>query len=158
MRRNDREITDRQEILDILRKCDVVRLGINTPDHPYIMPMNFGVEAEGSSLTLWFHCAPEGSKLDLIRKNPRVGLEADCSHNFIPGEKACCYTMEYESVIGCGNISICDDKESKLRGLTAVMRHYAPDETFTFSDTELAVVCVLRLDVTQVTGKHLKRV
>lgn len=157
MRRNDREIRERQEILDILNKCEVIRLGINTPDYPYVVPMNFGIETEGQSLTLWFHCALEGSKLDLIRKNPRVGFEADCSRKLITSDKACRYTMEYESVIGYGNINICNDISGKLRGLKAVMRHYAAGEDFAFSDTELAIVCVLRLDVMQITGKCLKK-
>jgi len=44
MRRNDREIKSREEMLEILSKCDVIRLGINTLDYPYVVPMNFGVE------------------------------------------------------------------------------------------------------------------
>ena len=158
MRRSDRELKDRAGILDILNRCDVIRLGINTPDYPYVVPMNFGMETEGQSLTLWFHCAPEGLKLGNIGKDPRVGFEADCSRNLIPGETACCYTMEYESVIGCGIIHIPDDAESKLRGLNAIMRHYAPEEDFSFSESELAAVCVLRLEVVQITGKRLKSV
>lgn len=35
MRRNDREITDRQEILKIMRKCDVFRLALNDDGFPY---------------------------------------------------------------------------------------------------------------------------
>ena len=157
MRRNDREIKSREEILTILNKCDVVRLGIKTPDYPYIVPMNFGMETEGDSFTLWLHSAPEGLKLDNISKDPRAGFEADCSHNLIAGEKACRYTMEYESVIGCGSVSIPNDSDSKRRGLQLIMRHYFPDEKFSFSDSELAAVCILRLDVVQITGKRLKK-
>jgi nitroimidazol reductase NimA-like FMN-containing flavoprotein (pyridoxamine 5'-phosphate oxidase superfamily) len=155
MRRSDREVKDHSAILDILNRCDVIRLGINTPDFPYVVPMNFGTETEGESLILWFHCAPEGLKLDNIKKDPRVGFEADCSRSLIPGKNACYYTMEYESVIGCGNISILTDDDSKLRGLKAIMRHYAPEEDFSFTEPALAPVCVLRLDVTQITGKRL---
>jgi len=159
MRRSDREIKDRQDILDVLNKCDVIRLGINTPDYPYIVPMNFGIEAEGQSLTLWFHCAPEGLKLNLIKNNHRVGFEADCLHKLIPdeNENACGYTMEYESVIGCGDISVCGDNADKLGGLKSIMHHYDPSKDFIFSDTELTTVCVLKLDVMQVTGKRLKK-
>ena len=156
MRRNDREITNRQEILDILFKCGVIRLVINTPNYPYVVPMNFGIEAEGQTLTLWFHSACEGMKLDLIKQDNRLGFEADCSNNIIAGGRACDYTIEYESVIGFGDMEICDDIESKLRGLRAIMRHYVPGEEFTFTDTELAAVCVLRLNVKQITGKRLK--
>jgi nitroimidazol reductase NimA-like FMN-containing flavoprotein (pyridoxamine 5'-phosphate oxidase superfamily) len=157
MRRTDHEIKSEQDIFDVLNRCDVIRLGINTPNHPYVVPMNFGVETDGQVLTLWLHCASAGLKLDLIRQDPRVGFEADCSHNLITGEKACQYTMEYESVIGCGTVQICADDDSKKRGLKVIMRHYAPDKDFNFSEPELAAVCVLRLDVTQITGKRLSR-
>ena len=158
MRRNDREISNLQECLDILKKCDVLRLGIITPDYPYVVPMNFGVETEGQRVTLWLHCAPEGLKLDLIKETSRVGFEADCSHNLVSGKKACHYTMEYESVIGCGRMSIPNDHNSKRCGLRAIMRTYAPDKDFDFTESELASVCVLRLDVVQITGKRLKTV
>lgn len=157
MRRSDREVKNRQEILDILNKCEVLHLGINTPDYPYVVPMNFGVEIENDSIVLWLHCATEGLKLDLINKNPRVGFEADCPHKIIAGENACQYTMEYESVIGCGRISVCDYSEDKLRGLKTIMRHYEPKKDFSFPETALSSVCVLRIDVMQITGKCLKK-
>jgi nitroimidazol reductase NimA-like FMN-containing flavoprotein (pyridoxamine 5'-phosphate oxidase superfamily) len=158
MRRSDREIKDMQEIFGILKKCDSLRLGINPPDYPYVVPVNFGVELDGQSITLWFHSAPEGLKLDLIKQDPHVGFEADCSRNLIAGDKACYYSMSYESVIGFGNICVCNDNGSKLRGLNAIMCHYVPEENFKFSDSELDPVCVLRLDVTQITGKRIKSV
>ena len=156
MRRSDREIKHREEILAVLSKCDVMCIGINSPDYPYVVPMNFGIEAVDDSITIWFHSAPEGIKLDRISKDPRVGFEADCSHNLITGEKACNFSMEYESVVGCGNISIPNDNESKRRGLQSIMHHYAAESDFSFSDSELAAVCVLRLDVMQIAGKRLK--
>jgi len=158
MRRSDREVKGRQNVFDILMKCDILRLGINTPDFPYIVPMNFGAELDGQAMTIWLHCAHEGLKLDLIERDPRVGFEADCSLKLLPAEKAGNFSMAYESVIGCGSVSICGDNESKLRGLKALMRHYVPDRDFDFTDSELGTVCVLRIDVLQATGKRNKAV
>jgi len=157
MRRADREITDHQEILAVLGRCSVIHLGINTSDYPYVVPMNFGFDNQGDSLTLWFHCAADGLKLDLIRQNPQVGFAADCSHRLITGDKARNYSMEYESVAGFGNISICEDGADKQRGLQAIMHHYAPKRAFEFTELELSSVCILRLDVLQITGKRLMK-
>jgi nitroimidazol reductase NimA-like FMN-containing flavoprotein (pyridoxamine 5'-phosphate oxidase superfamily) len=33
MRRSDREIKNEQDIFDVLNRCDVIRLGINTPNY-----------------------------------------------------------------------------------------------------------------------------
>ena len=156
MRRTDRELTEKSEILEILSKCQVMRLGIYSPDYPYVVPMNFGYDSNGHSLTLWFHCSKEGTKLDLISQNSKVGFEADCSHNLIFGEKACNFTMEYESVMGSGTITICSKIEDKRKGLKAIMRQYVPDGQYEFSDDELSALCVLRLDVSSITGKRLK--
>ena len=154
MRRNDREVKSHEEILEILKRCDVIRLGIITPDYPYVVPMNFGFESNGKALTLWLHCANEGLKLDLIKRNCRVGFEADCSHRLITGEAACDYTMEYESVIGCGDIHICNDTQSKLCGLKSIMEHYEPEKEFAIPEQMLASVCVLRINVMQIAGKR----
>ena len=157
MRRKEREIACSDDIVDVLRRCNVIRLGLNTGGYPYVVPMNFGIESEGGSFILWFHSAPHGLKLELIRQNPKVGFEADCSLNLVVGERARGYTMEYESVIGHGDIEICEDSIAKRRGLKAIMRHYAPGRDFDFRDDEIADLVVLRLDVVQITGKRLKR-
>ena len=45
MRRGDREITDFAEILEVLKKADTIRLGLNGAPYPYVVPLSFGFEA-----------------------------------------------------------------------------------------------------------------
>lgn len=48
MRRTDREIMDRQELLDVMARCDVCRLALNDESgYPYVVPLNFGMEEPG---------------------------------------------------------------------------------------------------------------
>ena len=54
MRRSDREITDFEKMIDIVRDCDVCRLAINTDGAPYIIPLNFGMSVENGVLALYF--------------------------------------------------------------------------------------------------------
>ena len=68
MRRSDREIKDFDEIIKVINKCDVCRLAINDGDYPYIVPMNFGLNIEDGKVVLYFHCASEGKKLELLKK------------------------------------------------------------------------------------------
>ena len=154
MRRTDREVTDRQEIISILNKCEVIRLGLNTPDYPYVVTMNFGFVDMKPQLAIFLHCAPEGLKLDLIKQDNRVGFAADCSHRLITGEKACNYSMKYESVMGRGVVRVCADNERKIQGLRAIMGHYTPEREFTFTEQQLASICVLHLEVREITGKR----
>ena len=49
MRRRDREITDREKMLEIVAECDCCRLGLVDNGEAYIVPMNFGFEDAGSA-------------------------------------------------------------------------------------------------------------
>lgn len=86
MRRADREITDRAELLEVIAGCDVCRLAINDEEVPYILPLNFGEEVRGDKLLLYFHGAAEGRKYELISRDPQVSFEMDCSHRIVLDE------------------------------------------------------------------------
>jgi nitroimidazol reductase NimA-like FMN-containing flavoprotein (pyridoxamine 5'-phosphate oxidase superfamily) len=116
MRRKDKEIVDIEDIIKIIKKCDVCRLGIFDDEYPYIIPLNFGYNYENGELSLYFHSAVEGKKLDLIKKNNKVAFEMDCSTELISSEVPCGYTMTYESICGNGVIEILNDYE-KIQGL-----------------------------------------
>ena len=66
MRRKDREISDYSEIIRIIESCSVCRLGLMDENEAYIVPMNFGYIVENKELTLYFHSAKEGRKIDLM--------------------------------------------------------------------------------------------
>ena len=110
MRRHDREITDKNEILEIMNRCDVCRLAFNDGDYPYILPLNFGLEEKDGHIILYFHSALEGYKSELIKRDNRVSFEMDCKHELkYDDEKGYC-TMAYESVIGRGRIEVLPDE------------------------------------------------
>lgn len=62
------------ELLEIMRRCDVCRLALNNEGYPYIVPMNFGLSVDEDKISLIFHSALEGMKLDLIRKDNRASF------------------------------------------------------------------------------------
>jgi len=158
MRRSDREITAKMEIMQIVEKCDVCRLAFSDNDIPYIVPVNFGFEYTDGRLILYFHGASEGKKHEIITKNPRACFEMDCSHKLIEAEEAADYTMEYESVIGNGKISYITEKSEKTKALNFLMKQYAKEKSFSFSDHVIESVTVFKLDVLEFTGKRLKKV
>lgn len=157
MRRADREVTDKAEIIRIIEKCDVCHLALSRDNIPYIVPMNFGFDYLQGVLTLYFHGAKEGTKLQIISENPAACFQMDCSHKLIEAEQAGHYTMEYESVIGNGTIFMCDSNEEKLKALGQLMKTYAKDRDFQFPDSVLDSVTVFKLVVSDFTGKRLKK-
>ena len=46
MRRSDRMITDREEIVDVLDSCKVFRMAVHDEEGMYIVPLNFGYTYE----------------------------------------------------------------------------------------------------------------
>ena len=152
MRRKDREITDFNEIINIIKKCDVCRIALNDKDFPYIVPLNFGLDIQGKEVYLYFHCAMEGKKLDLIAKDNRVTFEMDCDHNFILYEERMSYTMGYESVIGHGVIETVPD-ENKYESLKILMRQYHAED-FKFNTDMMRVTTVLKMTVIDMVGKR----
>ena len=81
MRRTGREITDRQELLDVMARCDVCRLALNDESgYPYVVPLNFGMEERDGTLYLLFHGAMTGTKYDRMERDPRATFEMDCGH------------------------------------------------------------------------------
>ncbi len=122
MRRKEREITDRNEIFDVLRRCDTVRIAMQGGRYPYVVPVSFGMEIIDGKAVIYFHCAKEGMKLDLLEKNPRVCVEGDI---FIKTETTGHgITARYESVIGFGECVFVTDTDEMIRGLKLLTEHY----------------------------------
>ncbi len=155
MRRKDREITDLNEIHEIIKKCDACHVAFYDEKYPYVIPLNFGVAYDGNKFKLYFHCAKEGTKLELMKKNPNVAFAMDCSHNLVYRDDASC-TMEYESVCGNGVLRALPEEE-KVRALTILMQQYHEEEEYSFPEHAVKMVEVLELTVDEISGKRLMK-
>lgn len=152
MRRKDREVTDWEELIEIIRKCDVCRLAIQDEPVPYILPLNFGLEVVEGKALLYFHGAREGRKYELLAQNNRVAFEFDCAHRLVLLEEEKNCTMEYESVIGSGTVEEVPEAE-KEHGLAVLMGQYRWQD-FPYNKQVVPATKVLRLSVEQMTGKR----
>jgi uncharacterized protein len=155
MRRKDRQVTDPLEITAIMERCDVCRVAMFDSQYPYIVTMNFGMRRADTGIELYFHCAREGRKLDLIRGNPNVAFEMDCSHHLITADSACGYTMEFESVCGTGLMEILPPNRH-FDAMAVFMSHYA-GSPLPLAEKDLQNVCILRLTVRELTAKRLMK-
>lgn len=156
MRRKDREIAGFDEQLQIIRRCDSCVIALNDDGFPYVVPLNFGTAVEDGQLYLYFHCAGEGKKLELIRRDNRATFEMDCGHNFILYEERMSCTMGYASVIGHGVIEFVPEAD-KLEALKRLMGQYHAED-FQFNTKMAGVTTVLRLKVLDMTGKRRNNV
>jgi hypothetical protein len=155
MRKGDREITDRAELEEVLRAATVMRLGLAVEDVPYVVPLNFGYE-DGR---VYFHCAREGKKLEMIERNDLVCFEVEAEYELHEADKPCAWTAWYKSLIGWGRARVVRDPEERMRGFRALMRHVAgreyEDGDFPEEHADLALI--VAVDVERMTGKKHHR-
>lgn len=148
MRRKDKEITDTEAIVSIIRRSTVCRLGMSDDGQPYVIPMSFGYQ-DGA---VYFHCAPEGRKIEILRKNPRVCIEFDVDCLLKTGDSACKWGFHFQSAIAFGVAAIIEDSTKKQAALDIIMHQYSGD-VFMYSESALDKIVVIRANVTELTGK-----
>lgn len=156
MRKKDREITSFNEIITVMKTCEVCHVAFFDDEYPYVVPMNFGMQVNGSDVILYFHGANAGKKHDLIKKNNKVAFVMECTHGIVTGKRVgtCECTMESESIIGTGVIDYLDDIQ-KVEALHILLEHYNVCEgpEYHFHDEVVPKTSVLRLKVLNLTGK-----
>ena len=160
MRKSEREVTGNEQILAQLLRCPYLVLSIKTEGAPYCVPLNFGAELAEGKPVLYFHCANEGTKLDLLAKGGEVSFAAaNMLRVFNKGAAPCGYTTDYESVCASGRARIVTDEAERLHGLNVLMRHYTGGEfaESAFSERALARTTVVAIEVSHWTGKRLVR-
>ncbi len=156
MRRQDREVVDSKCVWEIIRRAEVCRVAFCGEDWPYIVPMNFSM-LDG---TLYFHCASDGVKLDLLKANPNVCFEVETGVQVVPGDQACGWSVRYQSVIGFGCASVVEDLDEKRAGLKAllaqyrVLAQYKADGETEIPQNILSETTIFRVDIHSLTGKE----
>jgi len=135
----------------LLKETIVGRLGLSCDGEVYVIPIDH-CYVRGR---LIFHCAFEGRKLDMMRKNPRVCFEVD-RWTSEPKARGGRYheicDAGYESVICWGRAREVTDVAERVRLLSTFQRHYeiTPRERMT---RERAAKCnAFVIDIERMTG------
>lgn len=152
MRRKDREVLNIEEIKHIIDKCKVCHLAMVDKGLPYVVPLNFCFTIDENSLTLFFHCAKAGRKLDILNENNAVCFEMVCEGKLGHVENPCNSGYFFESVHGFGLVEFIEDVNEKCKALTLLMQHQS-NEDFIFTQDQANSVCVFKVMSKDFTGK-----
>lgn len=152
MRRKDREVQGAGEVFDILIRCDTVRIGVNGREHPYVVPVSFGAEMVGEKPVVYFHCARQGMKLDLIRQDARVCVEGDIFLGVETTERG--ITTRYESIVGFGECRFVAEEDEVAHGLRLLCEHYGFDSYPIDRCRGLEYLLVGKIVLDEVSGKR----
>jgi nitroimidazol reductase NimA-like FMN-containing flavoprotein (pyridoxamine 5'-phosphate oxidase superfamily) len=150
MRKTNREISDQSAIRAIMEEALVCRIGLCDDGMPYVVPMNFGLGEN----CLFLHCATEGRKLDILRRNDKVCFEMDFLREIKQGPVSCGWGARYESVIGFGRAILVEDPAEKRFALDRIMDHHRAQGPYAYPDDILAKTTIIRIEIENLTGKR----
>ena len=157
MRRKDREVTDNKDIEEIFLLCKTCHLAMVDDGAPYAVPLSYGYKfLDGDVLELYFHSAPEGRKLDVLRSSSKVCFEMAHEGEPIYSEIPCNSGYYYASVVGFGDAVFIEDSDKKCEALSIMFKHQT-NRDVAFSAEQADDVCVFKVVSTNFTGKKKPR-
>ncbi len=153
MRRKDREITAVSEITEILDTCKTACIAMIDHNVPYIVPLSYGYELKENRLTLFFHCAKEGRKLDILRRDHNVCFTIFNEGELLRAEIPCNSGYSFSSIIGNGTVEWIEDSGEKREALKKIVAHQTGRDA-EFTDGQSDLVCVFQIISTDYTAKR----
>lgn len=149
MRRFKQKLPD-SEILKILeRNTSGVLSMADETNHPYCVPLSYVLDHN----SLYFHCAKEGHKMEVLRQNPQVCFCVIDQDEIIP-EK---YTTYFKSVIIYGKASVINDESKKRKALEILASKYSPNDPEGIQkeiDSTFDAVCMVEIKIEEKSGKQ----
>lgn len=155
MRKASREM-DSSWALDIMRKAPYITVSFTKSDGTaYGVPLSLACSGDN----IWyFHCAPEGDKLDAIAAHPEVCLSAVTKCQPVVGPKDGSFTLQYRSAIAFGKAELVEDDEEKILALRLISQRFLPKHMDAFDEAvkrSLHRTSVVRITLTSPpTGKR----
>ncbi len=150
MRRKDRMITD-AETFSILEKGEYGILStVSSSNEPYGVPLNYCLIDE----CIYFHCAPEGRKINNINNNPRVSFCVVGKTEVLPDK----FGTKYESCIveGLASESFGEMKQLALEGLIQKYSENFVSEGFKYIEKLKGKTKVFKISIESISGKARK--
>jgi nitroimidazol reductase NimA-like FMN-containing flavoprotein (pyridoxamine 5'-phosphate oxidase superfamily) len=141
---------DEAGILGLLERAEVGQFAtVDSDGKPYVVPVCFVLDGG----RIYFHCAPEGKKLDNIKANPSVCFSAYevLGMGVSPGQPCKSWTY-FRSVVAMGKARILEGDE-KPRPLRLLAEKYAKGPVAEMPADSTGRTCVVEMTIEEVTGK-----
>jgi nitroimidazol reductase NimA-like FMN-containing flavoprotein (pyridoxamine 5'-phosphate oxidase superfamily) len=156
IRRKEKEIQSRDEMISIIESAKYVTIAMSMKDEPYLATLSHGYDREKNCI--YFHCAQEGKKVDILRGNSVVWGQALDDHGYVDGSCDHLYaTTQFK-----GRVSFVTDAEEKKHALSVMILHLESDPQ-KVSDEQITKksvkrVNIGRIDIEYMSGKKAKEI
>jgi len=151
MRRSERQIKGRRRLLGLLESKDCVTLAMCKENVPYLVTVNHFFDKKGDRL--YFHCAPEGKKMDYLKANPIVWGQVMDDLGTVEGD----CDQDYRTVMFKGSATFVKDRKEKKHALELMVKRLAsrPAKVLnSINDESLQKLMICRIDLLEMTGKE----
>jgi nitroimidazol reductase NimA-like FMN-containing flavoprotein (pyridoxamine 5'-phosphate oxidase superfamily) len=149
VRRRDREISDCEELEQVLKSTKYITIAFCMGGEPYLVSLSYGYDKKRNCL--YFHCADEGKKIVYWKANNKVWGQAVEDYGVTD---ECDYA--YKSVHFKGTVSLIHDLDEKQHAIDVMVHQLSatPKEKLAKIKTEkLVKITIGRIDITYMTGK-----
>ena len=146
----NREITDPNELEQILKSGQIITVAMCDGNQPYVLPFTYGF----LNGLIYIHSARKGFKLTVLARNPRVSFNVIKDIELLPADHPQDCSVAYSSVVGFGRVRMVDDPAEKRAALEAIMVQYFPkDDAWQYPDKAVAACTVWCIEIEHLTGK-----
>ena len=156
MRRKEKAIEDIEEMKHILENVKYVTIAMCQDNEPYLVTLSHGYDLKEHCI--FFHCASEGKKIDILKENDIVWGQAMVDEGYIQG--ACDHL--YATVQFKGKVRFLDDFEEKKKALENMIDKLddKPEEVSEkqLNEKSITRVTVGRIDIEFMSGKKSDKV
>ncbi|MDO4833987.1 MAG: pyridoxamine 5'-phosphate oxidase family protein [Bacillota bacterium] len=154
MTKRELEVTDINEIAEILDRAKVLHLGLVDEGRPYIVTMNYGYEIDNGKPVLYLHSAEKAYKINVIMQNPDCCFRLECDVEAFEGPKPCMNGMSYRYIAGRGKAILIEGHEDREKAMNVLMKTQSGQE-YEFSEKMLSALHMIRIDVDEfIAGKR----
>ena len=151
IRRKDR-ILDEKRAIELLLTAEYgfLSLGESENGYAYGIPISFAYDLKDNAL--YFHCAPEGHKLENMKRNNKVSF-CVVGNTQVLGEK---FTTLYESVMVFGKADMDSTEKDKRFALRKLLEKYSPNDLETgekYINTSIDRTQTFKITIEKITAK-----
>lgn len=156
LRRSDKEIKDLDQMKKIIKTAQFMTISMAVENQPYLVSLTHAYDEGGGCL--YFHCAPEGKKIEYLKRNNLVWGEILLDYGYSEGE----CTHLYASVHFSGRVRFVEDPEERKRAFELMIKRLdkEPDNLLPKMREMISSVNVLigRIDTDYISAKKSREI
>jgi nitroimidazol reductase NimA-like FMN-containing flavoprotein (pyridoxamine 5'-phosphate oxidase superfamily) len=151
LRRKEKAIQSKDEMIAILENSQYITIAMCQDNEPYLATLSHGYDRERNCL--YFHCAKEGKKIDILKEHDKVWGQALLDKGYAQGSCDHLYaTTQFR-----GRIAFVEAMEEKRHALEVMIKALEddPPKVMAAQLTEKSIkgVQICRIDLEYMSGK-----